>query len=375
MANLLDYLDWRGDLAFDADHMNELDCLMFSWLSYVDFEGIVPHEFARAVTLKKASAAFLEKNNLEKILSESLSFTRTAGLALKKAAETVRFAKVKLFGYRNEIDYDHDSQFAAVTAQIDPRTAVIIFRGTDDSIVGWKEDFNMCFMPEVPAQKKAFEYLKEAASKVRGNLYICGHSKGGNLAVFSAANVKPGIQNRIIRIYNFDGPGFGDKTILGPNAENIFKKTESYTPTESIVGMLLNHVSDYHVVRSTQKSVMQHDVLSWMLVGTHFVTVDEVESKSLAFDETMKNWLKQMTDEEREKFIDSLFKILSANEAKTTMDISADFFKSVAGMLKEYTNLSKEARNMLKKFTGVFIKEGSESLKKRKRNQGKLTDK
>ncbi len=375
MANLFDYLEWRGDLTFDMVPVNEIDCLMFSWLSYVEFEGVVPHEFARAVTLKKASAAFLEKNDLNKMLSDSLSFTRTSGLALKKAAETARFSKIKIYGYRNEIDYDNDSQFSAVTIQIDPKTAVIVFRGTDDSIVGWKEDFNMSFMPEVPAQKKALEYLKEAAAKVRGNLYICGHSKGGNLAIFSGANISSRVQNRIIKIYNFDGPGFGDRTVLGPNADSIFKKTESYTPTESIVGMLLNHVSDYHVVRSTQKSVMQHDVLSWMLVGTHFVTVDEVESKSMVFDETMKNWLKQMTDEEREKFIDSLFKILSANEAKTTMDISADFFKSVAGMLKEYTNLSKEARNMLKKFTGVFIKEGSESIKKRRRIGSKSSDK
>ncbi len=365
MANLFDYLEWRGDITFDNSPVNEVDCLMFSWVSYVDFKNIVPEEFAHGITLKKASKLFLEKFNLEKILAESLSFTRTSGLALKKCAVSDRFSKVKLIGYRNVIDYTNDSQFSAVTVQIDPRTSVVVFRGTDDSIVGWKEDFNMCFMAQVPAQKKALEYLEEAAAKTKGDLYICGHSKGGNLAIYAACNAKTRVRNRIVKIYNYDGPGFGDETILGPSASEIFAKTESYTPNESIVGMLLNHVGNYTVIRSTQRNIMQHDAASWMVLGKHFVTADEVEEASKVFDETMKNWLKQMSKDERESVIDAIFKILSANEAKSTMDISADMFKSATGMLKEYNNLSKESRNMLKKFAGIFIKEGTDSIIRR----------
>ncbi len=368
MANLFDYLDWRGDITFDMSPVNEVDCLLFSWLSYVDYEDIVPHDFSNGVTLKKASELFLEKFDLDRILSESVSFTRTSGLALKKAANTIRFASIKMKGFRNEIDYGNDSQFAALTLQIDPKTTVVVFRGTDDTIVGWKEDFNMCIMPEVPAQKKALEYLKEAAGKQRGSLYVCGHSKGGNLSVFSSVFADKKIRDRIIKVYNFDGPGFGDSIVLGEDAKAMLKKTESYTPSESIVGMLLNHVEDYTVVRSTQRNIMQHDAGSWMIVGTHFVTADEVEYRSKAFDDTMKNWLRQMTVEERETFIDALFKILSANDAKTTTDIGADVIKSAAGMIKEYNGLSKDSRNMLKKFTGVFLKEGGEALMKRRRS-------
>ncbi|MCR5584582.1 MAG: DUF2974 domain-containing protein [Lachnospiraceae bacterium] len=367
MANLFDYLTWRGDITFDMSPVNEVDCLLFSWLSYVDFDGIVPAEFNRGVSLKKTSGLFLEKFNLDKILAESLSFTRTSGLALKKCAETDRFAKIRFSGYRNVIDYSNDSQFSAITIQIDPRTAVVVFRGTDDTIVGWKEDFNMCFMPQVPAQKKALEYLEEAASKIRGQLYVCGHSKGGNLAIYSACLAKKRIRDRIIKVYNYDDPGFGDETVLGEDAAEVLAKTESYTPSESIVGMLLNHVSNYTVIRSTQRSVMQHDAASWMIQGKHFITADEVEEASKVFDETMKNWLKQMSDDERASFIDALFRILSANEAKTTGDISSDVLKSGLGMLKEYNNLSKESRAMLKKFTGVFLKEGTESIIKRRK--------
>ncbi len=349
--------------------VNEVDCLLFSWISYVNYEGIVPHEFAAPVTFKEASDMFNEKYDLDRILSESLSFTKTSGLALKKAAETERFSGMKMLGYRNEIDYDNESQFSAVTFLIDPKNAVVVFRGTDDTIVGWKEDFNMCFMPEVPAQKKALEYLTEAAAKVRGKLYICGHSKGGNLAVFSGAFAQKKIRDRVIRIYNFDGPGFGDGTVLGENEKEMLKKCRSFTPTESVVGMLLNHSENYTVIRSTQKNIMQHDCASWMIVRNGFVTVDEVERKSKVFDETMKNWLRQMSPEERESFIDALFRILSANNAKTTIDISSDVFKSVTGMLKEYNNLSKEARNMLRKFTAVFIKEGGETILKTRKNK------
>ncbi len=367
MANLFDYLEWRGDITFDMMPVNEVDCLLLSWLSYVDFGEIAPEGFRGGVTVKKASKLFLEKFDLEKILSESLSFTRTSGLALKKCAETDRFRNARIMGYRNEIDYSNDSQFSAVTIQIDPKTSVVVFRGTDDTIVGWKEDFNMCFMPKVPAQEKALAYLNEAASKIRGNIYVCGHSKGGNLAIYAACLTNKRTADRIERVYNFDGPGFGDETILGPEAEEMLDKTESYTPSESIVGTLLNHVSKYTVVRSSQRSVMQHDAASWLVSGKHFITADEVEENSKIFDETMKNWLKQMNDVERHEFIDALFKILSANEARTTVDISSDVFKSLTGMLKEFKNLSKESKAMLKKFTGVFLKEGSGSIMKRRK--------
>jgi hypothetical protein len=367
MANLFDYLTWRGDITFDMSPVNEVDCLLFSWLSYVNFDGLVPDGFTGGVSLKKTSELFLKKYDLDKILAESLSFTRTSGLALKKCAETERFKKISFLGYRNEIDYSNDSQFSAVTIRIDPRTAVIVFRGTDDTIVGWKEDFNMCFMPQVPAQKKALAYLEEAASGIRGRLYVCGHSKGGNLAIYSACLAKKRIRDRIVRVYNYDGPGFGDETVLGTGSGEVLAKTESYTPSESIVGMLLNHVSNYTVIRSTQKNLMQHDAASWMIEGKHFVTADEVEEASKVFDETMKNWLKKMSDEERAAFIDALFKVLSANEAKTTVDISSDVLKSGFGMLKEYNSLSKEARTMLKKFTGVVLKEGTESIIKRRK--------
>ncbi len=376
MSNLFDYLDWRGDISVAASPINEVDCLLLSWISYVNFEGIVPHEFDKPVSVKKASKLFLEKYNLEKILTESLLFTRTAGLALKRAAATERFSHFRLFGYRNVIDYSNDSQFAAVTFQIEPKKYIVVFRGTDDTIVGWKEDFNMCFMSEVPAQAKALDYLREVAAKTRGEIYVCGHSKGGNLAIYSACKVNDRIKKRIVRVYNFDGPGFGDETKLGDKNDEIFEKVNSYTPTESIVGMLLNSAKAYTVIRSNQKSIMQHDAASWQILGTHFVTADEMDEASLVFDETMKKWLKQMNDSERAAVIDAIFKILSANEAKSTTDIGSDMFKAASGMLKEYNSLSKESKTMLKKFTGMFIKEGSESIRKRrKENTLKLEEK
>ncbi len=368
MSDIIDYLNWRGDIGFSADPLNEVDFLILSWLSYAEVDGTVCDHYSvkEARTLSDIAGEFLRTHNLDKILAESYSFTKTSGLVLKEAAETDRFKNMKITYFVNEIDDEKQSQFAAYTALPEGKGTgtVIVFRGTDDNLVGWKEDFNMCFEPLVPSQEKALKYLENVAAKTRGNIYVCGHSKGGNLAIYASCMADEKIRKRIISVYNFDGPGFGDASLVNHKKHEIGNKLHSFTPEWSIVGMLLHHEKNYTVVKSDETFIQQHDASSWQVNGKKFVTVKEVVDFSKGFSDTLSNWLKALDDDERRSFVDTLFRILEANKAKTTVDINADRLKAAVGMIKEYSDLSKETKSMLKKLISLLFKESSLTIKR-----------
>lgn len=368
MADFFDYVKWRGDIKVSVDPVNKIDCLIFSWLSYIDMQGIVPSDNSAFATVKKTADVFLKNNDIEKIMKESNSFTKTAGLLLKECAASERFSLMRMFCHRNEIVTKIDSQFSAVTVEAAPKTYIIAYRGTDEHLIGWKEDFNMSFMNAVPAQEKALNYLNEIASKVRGKIYIAGHSKGGNLAVYAACKAKKNVRARIQKVYNFDGPGFMDENVLGDGRNDIFPKTEWFTPDESIVGAIMNDLSRFTIVKSSAKGVLQHDAGTWQVLGKDFVTANELKSVGKIFDETMRNWLRELSQADREQFTETLFKMLSANDAFTVDEINANLFKTFKGMFKKYLELDKEEKATLKKCADSFFKEAQQSIKK----EGKL---
>ena len=365
MANIFDYIDWRGDLPLSQSPLNEVDCLVFSWLIYAPFDGLIPDTFdAKPVTLKEASDKFFETHDLDKCLKNSVSFTRTSALALKKLAESKRFGNLLVADFEKITDMEDETQFAAATILTEAGYSIVTFRGTDDTIIGWKEDFNMCFTGEVPAQRKALEYLEKAAANTKGTLVVCGHSKGGNLAVYSSCKAKSSVRKRVKDIYNFDGPGFGDRTDLGVGKEETFKKVHSFVPEQSIVGMLLDHDNNYTVVRSDGEFIFQHDAGTWQVKGTHFETLERVDKYSAALDDTIKNWILALSEEERAEFVNVLFGVVFTTSSRTLEDINADVFSFATETLKTYSGLPKETRNMVKKIVSMFFKSGSETLKR-----------
>ena len=209
---MLEYLKWRGDLTFDERGLNEVDALLFSLISYEDFGNILEDN---ALTLKEVSDVFFLTHN-EEDLRNRVTFTNRSYEILKAAASSKRFGSLILSNYVNEIDDEQDLQFCAMTIEHKNKWKYIVFRGTDDTLVGWKEDFQMTYKQEVLSQKKAVEYVHRIfnqdtlITKVFQTIdyYVGGHSKGGNLAIYASGHVSKMIQKRIVRIDNFDGPGF-----------------------------------------------------------------------------------------------------------------------------------------------------------------------
>ena len=316
MADLFDYLLWRGDLSMEAVPPNAVDTLILSELSYIHFEGLVPGDFLHPVPLKVAAEAFAALPD-----REDRDRVKQDGALLAACAQAPRFAELKLCFYRSELLPQLQSQFAAVTWLLPGGGAVVTYRGTDLTITGWKEDFNMSFQPQVPAQEKALWYLEAFARVHRGPIRLAGHSKGGNLAGYAAAKAQPELQERILSVHNHDGPGFHSSMLRDPGYRAILPRVRTFVPQSSVVGMLLEHEEPYTVVKSRQLSLLQHEPFSWEVLGGDFVRMEEIDENSRFLDRTIKQWLADTSIEERNAFVDAVYELLTLGQIDDLREI------------------------------------------------------
>ena len=316
MADMFDYLKWRGDLPFSSIPPTPVDALVFSTLVYIAFDGIVPEDLSHPIPLHVAANAFLGLAD-----AESRVRTKSDLALLRAAAESPRLRNTQLAFFRNKLIAEEETQFAAMAFLLDDKTAFLAFRGTDYSLVGWKEDFNMSFRDSVPAQDEAASYTVSFAAQFSGPLRLGGHSKGGNLGVFAAAKAPLGVQKRIQAVYNLDGPGFTSSLMGNSGYLRIVPKVHTYIPESSIIGILLEHEESYSVIKSRQVSVMQHEPYSWEVLGGDFVHVKEISAGSRFADQTIRNWIADMTNSEREAFVDAVYELLRAGGASQVGDL------------------------------------------------------
>jgi len=380
MANIFDYLEWRGDLNFESDGFNEVDNLILSVLSYVEYEGLVTGEIdGQRTTLSKVAEYYQNHRFASPAFYGNLFFNQIPDL-LQKTAAAARFHDIGLSGYVNKIDEEKSNQFSALVFSIDAGYHYISFRGTDDTIAGWKEDFEMSFMDEIPSQKLAAEYINSVCTKLEGRFYLGGHSKGGNLAVYAATQVIEEMRDRIKGIFNNDGPGFQADVIQCEGYQSMLDRINTYVPKSSVVGMLLEHGEEYKVVRSTGLGIMQHNALKWEVKGHGFVYENELTRNSRDTDKVLRAWLSNLSIEQRADFIDALFDIIQATGAHTLSELSKEKLNAIDTMLKTFKNMDTSTQAMLKGTIDMFFKEiqkvfmksmgdGFESLVSRKRNK------
>ena len=316
MADMLEYLAWRGDIEFTQMPVNPVDALIFSTLSYIQFEDIVPDNPLQSISLKEAAAGLFS-------LADPVSRTRVKkDLELLKAvAESARFDNIRMSFYRSILIPEEETQFSAVTIFLEDGSAYIAFRGTDNTLTGWKEDFNMSFQSSIPAQHLALSYVQEFMDAHSIPVWMGGHSKGGNLAVYAAAKCGEFLQKRIVEVYSQDGPGFSKEMMDDAGYQSILPKVRSYVPQSSVIGMLLEHEEPYTIIKSNQIGIMQHDPYSWQVLGAGFLQVEELTADSRFLDRTFRSWLSQMSNEERSQFFDTVFELLESTGAEHAADI------------------------------------------------------
>ena len=360
MANIEDYLLWRGDLTFEQDEFNLVDNLILAELAYVDFKDIIPAAGSgEKITLKQACDDFFELHDEEE-LKLVKSFIWYAPFFMKKMAHTKRFADMLLGNYALHNNEEKQVQFGAFTAEPGDGSIYVSFMGTDDSLIGWKEDFNMSFIRPIPSQLEAAEYVNETIKYSRRKIRLGGHSKGGNLAIYAAVKAKPSLKRRIIAVYNNDGPGFDREMIESEEYRQMLPKIKTIVPEHSVVGMLLEHEEKYMIVKSSQTGIMQHDAMSWQVCGNRFETVKSVDRTSRMLNEALSNWINGLSRTQRSEFVETLFAIITSSGAVNLSDLSADRFNFAGSALKMYSSLDRETkimlRRMLKSLTGEFDK-------------------
>lgn len=364
MPNIIDYIEWRGDLSFENSPINEIDDIIFARFSYLPFKYI---ELKEIDTIENIALEMKDLDIENYLWNDDKVF-------LQKIGNCKRFKDIKVSDYIEIFDEAAEKQFAAITLWIQKNQKYISFRGTDSSLVGWKEDINMGFKKDVPSQKEAVKYLNSMAEKYKDDLIIGGHSKGGNIAVYSAVFCKDSVKNRIERVINADGPGFDKSVILTDNYKKILNKIQTYIPQSSIVGRLLEHEEEYQVVKSIQKGIMQHDIYSWEIEPTKLIRIPTVTNNSEIFNGIVSDWLKNTTPEQRENFINMIYEIIMETQAQRTSDFRVETAKKIGIILNGYINVNPEDKKEIEHMVKLILESVFKVLKEN-RNTNKLMEK
>ncbi len=361
MANMLDYILWRGDVPLGAVPVGEVDGLILAQLAMMRWERCLGEGETATVS------ELYPKMNEPPV---SVGFTGESDQKLLKlAAESVRFGSLTVSDFASAFDEDLGMQFAAVTFHLPDGTLFVAYRGTDNTIVGWREDFNLAFSHPVPAQEAARIYLCHIAEKYPGEFRLGGHSKGGNLAMYAAATVDDALRKRILAVYNYDGPGFSDRMDDGQLYSRIQGVLRTCLPQGSIVGLLLAHPEEYAVVKSENVSILQHDPYSWQVEGPRFIYMPELSRDSVRFDLAFRRWLSTVDEANRQLLVDTLFSVLEATRSATFgrefwQGLTKNSMAVVAAIQKVEPQNRKRVTRMLADLAAYMLNSGEDEPKK-----------
>ena len=352
---LFDYLKWRNDVSLRAAPFNEIDNVILSYLAYADFGELLQEE-KRRVSIETCLKRFCKKHDLANV-RESKLFIERAPLLLEDMVRGARFRGTKVVHFREVFDKEKVQQFAALVFLLPDGTRYVSFRGTDLSITGWKEDFLMSFTAETEGAKEAVSYLNEVAACVEGDLILGGHSKGGNFAMFAAAFAEDAVKERILKVYNNDGPGFREEIVRSAAYRELLPKITNIVPQTSIIGRLLSNEAAHTVVKSTAAGIFQHDVTTWEVTKDKFVRT-EPDAFSDFVEKSLGTWLETMDDEARKSLVETVFSMIEMTEAETFVEFGENLFKNTGLIIKGLGRLPKEKRSELTAALGGLAEAG-----------------
>lgn len=347
--NIIDYLEAYGDVSFAEMPMNDVDSLVLCQLSYLKFDGIVSdvRENGHPITLMQIS----EHIDYENLYADE-RYEKPNRALFEAMVAGKRYANMYLNCYINMVEIEREFQFSAITFMPENAPVYIAFRGTDETLIGWKEDFNMAFSAPIPGQEYSVKYLNMVGGKLRRPFIVGGHSKGGNLAIYSSMKCSPVVQDRILKIYNMDGPGFRPEILAECDYSKIEERVEKILPHSSLVGMIFE--SDNircRVVKSNTVGVLQHNPYTWIVEDNAFVECEDIERHSKLMDSNMNEWILSLNKEQLHVFVDTLYQVISASQAQDLIEFTGEWKRSMNGMLNALKDVDDEAKDVLKSVT------------------------
>lgn len=377
MNNIIDYIKWRGDLTIFDRKFNKIDYLILSELAYINLDYL---SINNPISLYEAYKTYLEYPHK----------TDECHFLFSMCANSIRYSNIKIVKYINEVDKDLIKQFSAITFMLEDYNIVVSYRGTDDSLIGWHEDFLMLYEDIVPSQDSALNYLNNTnfsypkgffdtlKDKSLGNIIkrfkaylsfkkglpitVVGHSKGGNLALYASCFSNENIKNRIVKVYNFDGPGFQQEIIDSDNYQGMLDRIVSYIPEYSFFGIVLGHEENYYVVTSQYKGMYQHNPFSWSIERNDFV-YGELSEDSVNFAIKVILFLEKLEYHQKKEFIDALFNLFDSLGLYHFSELGHISIKTFLDGIKEIHMLDNEVKKTLIEAISIMW---SESLKAKK---------
>lgn len=342
MGNIIDYIYEYGYLDFKERKFESVDGLILACLSYLNFDNRIPtiQDDSENISIQD-----LNKDNVDEMFLDAFDPLKSKEL-FEAMLNSKRFGNIELNYYVNEHDEKEEKQFCAMTIFFDD-CVFVAFRGTDNTFVGWKENFNMSYVPVIPSQKAAASYLDQIGRLTDSKIYIGGHSKGGNLSIYSAVNCEEKVQYKIIGIYSYDAPGFKQDIHTQSGYLRVVDRILKYVPKSSIVGMLLKQEDNYFIVESTEKGIFQHDAFSWVVENGDFVYLDNLKDDSAQLNRLLNNWIENVSDEERKKLVDLIYKIIKKNNVKSAAEFASNWKRIAFGVLMGIREMSKDTRKTL----------------------------
>lgn len=346
MGNIIQYIKEYGKYSFLEMPLNEVDSLVLSQMVYMNYAPFVPGMQERNAPVSIQS--IYEHPDKEKILDDY--WFRESNMELfTQAATSARFGTLKMNYYVNVINLESETQFSAMTFVLEDKNVYIAFRGTDATLVGWKEDLNLAFSKPLRSQQLAVEYMEKVAAYIGGDFYMGGHSKGGNLAVYAAMNCSDITRNSLLQVYNHDGPGFRPEIRQMGKYGEVAERIHKFVPRSSVVGMILEDHEDYEIIESRSIGAFQHNVYSWKIKEDHFVRVESRTASNLFRDRTLNEWILSLTEEEAHSFIDTFYGVVTASQASSIFEFGTDWKKCLTGMIEAAKEVDEETRKVIQK--------------------------
>lgn len=374
MANVIDYIKWRGDLSFSVSPFNEVDSLIFTQLMYLDFREIVGGmDSEKSISLAETGRQYFRKNS-RKAIEEMPLVVRDSVEIFREMIKYERFRGCRFSKYVRDVSRTEEYQFCAMRIEVPDHSCYLAFSGTDSSMAGWKENFNMSYLQYTPGQRKAVEYVEQTISSACRNVRLGGHSKGGNLAVYAAIKSDKEVQSKVAEVYNFDGPGFTKEMVTDGEYQRVIGKIRTIVPQSSIIGVLLEREERFEIIDSSETGLMQHRAISWMTQGPRLVRVKELSERSLYWEGTLHKWIDSLDGKERQQFVNAVFMIFENANITDTDQLKNITLRRFLTLLRAIDRLKDEERDSLHEAVKKLLREMDRTSEKMLREMDRASE-
>lgn len=372
MSHIVSYIKRQQEKTFFEEPFNEVDALVLSQFIYLKLDGLVPtnSEKKEAVYLYEIADAM----DYEKVFMDE-RYRKDNVELFEAMVKSKRFRRMRMNYFSDITSVLAETQFTALTVFLEDGPTVVIYRGTDETMVGWKEDFNMIFKEPVTGQSLSALYLQQVSEQFEGDFIVTGHSKGGNFAVYASMNAGDRVQDRIEKVYSFDSPGFRPEILESVDFNKIKDRIIKYLPHSSIFGVLLQSKENYQIVECFSIGVLQHNPYNWQISGNEFKKVDKLDRSSLFLNETYNEWLYGLSDEELHAYSEIWYQVMQEANITTMLQFTQEPGKALASLIDAIRETDDQTKEMAKELAHGLMEVAKDNIRYYAKKYIKLRDK